>query len=185
MRGPELYDNRLSAFMLRVQPGGARSYYARFGRNRRVVLGKVGIVAPEDARERGATRPHTAAKTLEKFHRLFRTWYPEPLTARPWPPTRGVWPWPSSTTIRFLRLLCAYSGRARSRCGAIPLIYWWKGRDSNLRPRQYERQASPSAHSGCACAREPAAVVPTKRPRASRSGLTSRMLYEVTHSRPR
>jgi site-specific recombinase XerD len=28
-----------------------------------------------------ASRPRTAANTLEKSHRLFRTWYPEPLTA--------------------------------------------------------------------------------------------------------
>jgi integrase len=115
----EIYDNQLSGFMLRVQPSGVRSYYARFGRNRRVVLGKVGTIAPEGARERcqkvlgnvahgchplhgvggtdgitlgvfiadtyrtwvNASRPRTAANTLEKLHRLFRTWYPEPLTA--------------------------------------------------------------------------------------------------------
>src|ERR1700732_1989918 len=115
----EIYDNRLPGFMLRVQPSGVRSYYARFGRNRRVVLGKVSTVAPEDARERcqkvlgnvahgrhplhglggtdgitlgmfmadtyttwvKASRPRTAANTLEKLHRLFRTWDPEPLTA--------------------------------------------------------------------------------------------------------
>jgi hypothetical protein len=114
----EIYDNRLSGFMLRLQPSGMRSYYARFGRNRRVVLGKVGTVTPEEARERcqkvlgnvvhglhplhglggtdgitlgmfiadtyttwvNASRPRTAANTLEKLHRLFRTWYPEPLT---------------------------------------------------------------------------------------------------------
>src|SRR2546429_8997148 len=28
-----------------------------------------------------ASRPRTAADTLEKLHRHFRTWYPEPLTA--------------------------------------------------------------------------------------------------------
>ena len=28
-----------------------------------------------------ARRPRTAANTLEKLHRQFRTWYPEPLTA--------------------------------------------------------------------------------------------------------
>src|SRR5882757_5640020 len=28
-----------------------------------------------------ASRPRTAANTLEKLHRHFRTWYPEPLTA--------------------------------------------------------------------------------------------------------
>lgn len=115
----ENYDNRLSGFMLRVQPSGLQSYYARFGRNRRVVLGKVGTLAPEEARERcqkvlgnvahglhplrgvggtegitlgmfiadtytvwvNASRPRTAANTLEKLHRLFRTWYAEPVTA--------------------------------------------------------------------------------------------------------
>ena len=44
----EIYDNRLSGSMLRVQPSGVRSYYARFGRTRRVVLGKVGTVTPEE-----------------------------------------------------------------------------------------------------------------------------------------
>jgi hypothetical protein len=48
----EIYDNRLSGFTLRVQPSGMRSYYARFGRNRRVVLGKVGALAPDEARGR-------------------------------------------------------------------------------------------------------------------------------------
>ena len=28
-----------------------------------------------------ASRPRTAANALEKLHRLFRAWYPEPLTA--------------------------------------------------------------------------------------------------------
>jgi len=84
-----------------------------------VVLGTVGMIAPEEARERcqnvlgkvahgchplhgiggtagitlgmfiadtytkwvNANRPRTASNTLEKLHRLFRTWYPEPLTA--------------------------------------------------------------------------------------------------------
>jgi hypothetical protein len=115
----EIYDNRLPGFTLRVQPSGVRSYYARVGRNRRVVLGKVGTLAPEKAREQckkvlgnfahgrhplhgiggtdgitlgmfiadtytewvNASRPRTAANTLEKLHRLFGTWYPEPLTA--------------------------------------------------------------------------------------------------------
>jgi integrase len=115
----EIYDSRLSGFTLRVQPSGVRSYYARFGRNRRVALGQVGTVEPDEARERclkalgnvahgrhplhglggtdgitlgmfiadtyttwvQASRPRTAADTLEKLHRHFRTWYPEPLTA--------------------------------------------------------------------------------------------------------
>ncbi|TLY77432.1 MAG: DUF4102 domain-containing protein [Gammaproteobacteria bacterium] len=48
----EIYASRLPGFTLRVQPSGVRWYYARFRRNRRVVLGKVGTVAPEDARDR-------------------------------------------------------------------------------------------------------------------------------------
>src|SRR5213080_171557 len=115
----EFYDNRLAGFMLRVQPSGVRSYYARFGRNRRVALGHAGSIDPDEARERcqkvlgnvahgrhplqglggtdgitlgmfiadtytawvKASRPRTAADTLEKLYRHFRTWYPEPLTA--------------------------------------------------------------------------------------------------------
>lgn len=48
----EIYDNRLSGFTLRVQPSGVRSYYARFGRNRRVALGKDRELLPDDARSR-------------------------------------------------------------------------------------------------------------------------------------
>ena len=115
----EFYDNRLAGFMLRVQPSGVRSYYARFGRNRRVALGHAGSIEPDEARERcqkvlgnvahgrhplhglggtdgitlgmfiadtyttwvNATRSRTAADTLQKLYRHFRTWYPEPLTA--------------------------------------------------------------------------------------------------------
>ncbi len=115
----EIYDSRLSGFTLRVQPSGVRSYYARFGRNRRVALGHAGSIEPNEARERcqivlgnvahgrhplhglggtdgitlgmfiadtyttwvQASRPRTAADTLEKLDRHFRTWYPEPLTA--------------------------------------------------------------------------------------------------------
>lgn len=46
----EIYDTRLSGFTLRVQPSGSRSYYARFGRNRRFALGKADVVAPDEAR---------------------------------------------------------------------------------------------------------------------------------------
>jgi integrase len=114
----EISDNQLSGFVLRIQPSGMRSYYARFGRNRRVVLGNPDTLTPKEARERcekvlgnvahgnhplhgipgsegmtlgvfistsyatwvNASRPRTAANTLEKLHRHFRTWYPEPLS---------------------------------------------------------------------------------------------------------
>ena len=115
----ELYDSRLPGFTLRVQPSGVRSYYARFGRNRRIALGKADDLLPDEAQKRcqkvlgnvahgrhplhglggtdgitlgkfiadtyttwvKASRPRTAADTLEKLYRHFRTWYPEPLTA--------------------------------------------------------------------------------------------------------
>jgi hypothetical protein len=48
----EIYDSRLHSFTLRVQPTGIRSYYARFGRNRRFALGKVGALQPDEAREK-------------------------------------------------------------------------------------------------------------------------------------
>jgi integrase len=48
----EIYDSRLSGFTLRVQPTGVRSYYARFGRNRRFALGKVGTLRPDEARDK-------------------------------------------------------------------------------------------------------------------------------------
>ena len=114
----ELYDTRLRGFTLRIQPSGSRSYYARFERNRRIVIGRVDTLSPEEARVRcqkilgniahgvhplhgiqgtdgmtlgtfiadtyttwvNASHPRTAANTLEKLYRLFRTWYAEPLT---------------------------------------------------------------------------------------------------------
>ena len=48
----EIWDSRLSGFVLRVQPSGMRSYYAQIGRGRRVALGKVGELTPDEARER-------------------------------------------------------------------------------------------------------------------------------------
>lgn len=48
----EIWDSRLSGFVLRVQPSGARSYYAQVGRGRRVAIGKVGEYTPDEARER-------------------------------------------------------------------------------------------------------------------------------------
>ena len=47
----EIYDTRLRGFTLRVQPSGVRSFYARIGRNRRIALGKVGELLPDEARE--------------------------------------------------------------------------------------------------------------------------------------
>jgi integrase len=48
----EISDSRLSGFLLRVQPSGARSFYAQIGRGRRVCLGRVGQLTPDEARRR-------------------------------------------------------------------------------------------------------------------------------------
>ena len=48
----EVWDSRLKGFVLRVQPSGARSYYAQIGRGKRVALGKVGQFTPDEARGR-------------------------------------------------------------------------------------------------------------------------------------
>jgi hypothetical protein len=48
----ELRDSRLTGFLLRVQPSGVRGYYATWGHGNRIALGKVGVLTPEEARER-------------------------------------------------------------------------------------------------------------------------------------
>ena len=48
----EIWDSRLSGFVLRIQPSGARSYYAQIGRGKRIAIGKVGELTPDEARER-------------------------------------------------------------------------------------------------------------------------------------
>ena len=48
----EICDTRLAGFTLRIQPSGVRSYYARFGRNGRTALGKVGSINPDEARKK-------------------------------------------------------------------------------------------------------------------------------------
>lgn len=48
----EIYDGRCPGCTLLAQPSGVRSYYARFGRNRRIALGKVGALLPEEARRK-------------------------------------------------------------------------------------------------------------------------------------
>lgn len=48
----EIRDTRLPGFILRVQPSGYRSYYAEWARGHRQVLGAVGHLLPDEARER-------------------------------------------------------------------------------------------------------------------------------------
>jgi hypothetical protein len=51
----EICDTRLSGFVLRVQPTGMRSFYARFGRSRRFALGKADVIDAEVTSSRSTT----------------------------------------------------------------------------------------------------------------------------------
>ena len=80
----EIRDERLPGFILRVQPSGARRYYAEWGRGKRIAFAKVGVLTPEEARERcgkilgnvahgrpplAGLEPDPDAPTLEEFIR--------------------------------------------------------------------------------------------------------------------
>ncbi len=48
----EVRDTRTKGFLLRVQPSGAMTYYAEYGRGKRISLGRSDVVAPDRARAR-------------------------------------------------------------------------------------------------------------------------------------
>jgi len=48
----EIRDTILRGFMLRVLPSGTRAFYVQHGRGRKTKLGEVGILTPDEARER-------------------------------------------------------------------------------------------------------------------------------------
>jgi hypothetical protein len=75
----EIYDSRLRGFTLRVQPTGMRSYYARLGRNHRIALGKVGVLRPEEAREKCPIILGNVANGRRPLHGLLGL---DPLPAR-------------------------------------------------------------------------------------------------------
>jgi Arm DNA-binding domain len=68
----EVYDTRLRGFTLRIQPSGSRSYYARFERNRRVVIGKVDTISPDEARLRCQKILGSVAHGLHPLARAIR-----------------------------------------------------------------------------------------------------------------
>src|SRR6266550_8646610 len=48
----EVRDTRVKGFLLRVQPSGAMTYYAEYGRGKRIAIGRSDVIAPDCARER-------------------------------------------------------------------------------------------------------------------------------------
>ena len=48
----EVRDSRLKGFLVRVQPSGVMTYYLEYGRGKRMSLGRVDAVKPNQARER-------------------------------------------------------------------------------------------------------------------------------------
>jgi integrase len=48
----EVRDTRVKGFLLRIQPSGAMTYYAVYGRGKRISLGRADALSPDRARER-------------------------------------------------------------------------------------------------------------------------------------
>src|SRR3954452_16422681 len=48
----EVRDTRVKGFLLRVQPSGSMTYYAEYGRGKRIAIGRANVIAPDRARER-------------------------------------------------------------------------------------------------------------------------------------
>ncbi len=48
----EVRDSRVKGFLLRVQPSGVMTYYAEYGRGKRITLGRSEVLAPDKARQR-------------------------------------------------------------------------------------------------------------------------------------
>src|SRR4029079_16287795 len=48
----EVRETRVRGFRLRVQPSGAMTYYAEYGRGKRIAIGRADVISPDKARER-------------------------------------------------------------------------------------------------------------------------------------
>lgn len=48
----EIRDTRVKGFLLRVQPSGTMTYYAEYGRGKRMKLGRSDVLSPDRARDR-------------------------------------------------------------------------------------------------------------------------------------
>jgi integrase len=127
----EISDTRLAGFTLRVQPSGVRAYYARIGRNRRIALGKVGTISPNEARDQcqrilgnvaAGRHPQegvagTAGTTLGQF--LLETYEPWARTNRPRT---------ARNTLEKLRLLFKPWMSEPLSALTVERIELWKGR---------------------------------------------------------
>lgn len=61
----EIRDTRLKGFILRVQKTGAMSYICEYARGKRITIGKVGTLKPDQARDRAADLIHQAKKGID------------------------------------------------------------------------------------------------------------------------
>jgi integrase len=48
----EVRDTRVRGFLLRVQPSGSMTYYAEYGRGKRIAIGRSDVMTPDKARDR-------------------------------------------------------------------------------------------------------------------------------------
>ncbi len=66
----EVRDTRVKGFPLREQPSGVMTYYAEYGRGKRITLGRSEVLAPEKARQGASdvplarSAPHFASKLV-------------------------------------------------------------------------------------------------------------------------
>lgn len=61
----DIRDIKLTGFMIRVSPGGAKSYVCQYKRGKRVTIGKVGIITPAQARDRAKEILGDATKGID------------------------------------------------------------------------------------------------------------------------
>ncbi len=47
----EVHDQRVTGFLLRVQPSGTMTYLAQYRRGKRITLGRAGVITPQEARD--------------------------------------------------------------------------------------------------------------------------------------
>lgn len=61
----EVRDTKLKGFLLRVQPSGVMTYVCEYARGRRLVIGRVGVLTPAQARDRAVEILADATKGID------------------------------------------------------------------------------------------------------------------------